>query len=61
MNWRDPGRGIGNLPYQFGGPPNAGGANFALADGAVRFLPYNADRILPALCTRSGGEVVSDF
>jgi prepilin-type N-terminal cleavage/methylation domain-containing protein/prepilin-type processing-associated H-X9-DG protein len=40
---------------------HTGGANFALADGAVRFLPYNADGVLPALCTRSGGEVVSEF
>jgi prepilin-type processing-associated H-X9-DG protein/prepilin-type N-terminal cleavage/methylation domain-containing protein len=35
-----------------------GGANFAFADGSVRFLPYSADTILPALATRNGGEVV---
>jgi prepilin-type processing-associated H-X9-DG protein len=33
-----------------------GGANFLMADGAVRFLTYEADPILPALGTRSGGE-----
>jgi prepilin-type N-terminal cleavage/methylation domain-containing protein/prepilin-type processing-associated H-X9-DG protein len=38
-----------------------GGANFALADGSVRFLPYSTNNILSALCTRSGGEVVTDF
>ena len=35
-----------------------GGANFAFCDGSVRFLPYSADAILPALATRAGGEVV---
>lgn len=38
--------------------PHPGGANFAFADGSVRFLPYSADAILPALATRAGGEVV---
>jgi prepilin-type processing-associated H-X9-DG protein len=33
-----------------------GGANFALADGSVRFLPYSAADVLPALATRAGGE-----
>ena len=35
-----------------------GGANFAFADGSVRFLRYEADAIMPALATRAGGEVV---
>jgi prepilin-type processing-associated H-X9-DG protein len=35
------------------------GANFGFADGSVRFLPYSASAILPALATRAGGEVVS--
>jgi prepilin-type processing-associated H-X9-DG protein len=35
---------------------HSGGAHFLFADGAVRFLPYAADPILPALATRSGGE-----
>jgi prepilin-type processing-associated H-X9-DG protein len=34
------------------------GAYFLFADGSVRFLAYSADGILPALATRSGGEVV---
>jgi prepilin-type N-terminal cleavage/methylation domain-containing protein/prepilin-type processing-associated H-X9-DG protein len=33
------------------------GANFAFADGSIRFLPYTAQTILPALATRNGGEV----
>jgi hypothetical protein len=32
------------------------GANFVLADGAVRFLLYNADTVLPAMGTRAGHE-----
>ena len=35
-----------------------GGANFAFADGSVRYLSYSADSILGALATRDGGEVV---
>jgi prepilin-type N-terminal cleavage/methylation domain-containing protein/prepilin-type processing-associated H-X9-DG protein len=36
-----------------------GGANFAFCDGSVRFLPYAADAVLPALATRAGGEAVT--
>jgi prepilin-type N-terminal cleavage/methylation domain-containing protein/prepilin-type processing-associated H-X9-DG protein len=36
-----------------------GGGNWLFADGSVRFLPYGSNRVLPALATRSGGEVVS--
>jgi hypothetical protein len=35
-----------------------GGALWAFADGSVRFLKYSAAPILPALSTRSGGEIV---
>lgn len=38
--------------------PHPGGANFAFADGSVRFLSYSANDLLPALATRAGGEVV---
>jgi prepilin-type processing-associated H-X9-DG protein len=37
---------------------HTGGANFLFADGSVHFLTYSADAVLPALATRSGGEVV---
>ena len=36
------------------------GANFAYADGSVRFLNYSASEILPALATRAGGETIND-
>lgn len=38
---------------------HGGGANFALCDGSVRFLPYSAADVLPALATRAGGEVAA--
>ena len=38
---------------------HTGGANFLFVDGSVRFLPYSAADILPALATRDGGEVQS--
>jgi prepilin-type processing-associated H-X9-DG protein len=37
-----------------------GGGNWLFADGSVRMLRYEAKAMLPALATRSGGEVVSD-
>jgi prepilin-type N-terminal cleavage/methylation domain-containing protein/prepilin-type processing-associated H-X9-DG protein len=42
-----------NHPWSF----HPGGANMLFADGAVRFIPYSANQILPALATRAGGEV----
>jgi prepilin-type N-terminal cleavage/methylation domain-containing protein/prepilin-type processing-associated H-X9-DG protein len=39
--------------------PHPSGANFAFADGAVRFLSYDADAILPALASRASGEKVA--
>jgi prepilin-type N-terminal cleavage/methylation domain-containing protein/prepilin-type processing-associated H-X9-DG protein len=45
-----------------------GGANFALADGSVRFITYYDDNVsgpinplLQALTTRAGGEVINDY
>jgi prepilin-type processing-associated H-X9-DG protein len=40
---------------------HSGGANFAFADGSVRFLAYSAKDVLPALATRDGGETITDF
>jgi prepilin-type processing-associated H-X9-DG protein len=37
---------------------HGGGANFVLADGSVRFVPYSASAIMAALATRAGGEQI---
>jgi prepilin-type processing-associated H-X9-DG protein/prepilin-type N-terminal cleavage/methylation domain-containing protein len=37
---------------------HTGGANFAFADGSVRFLSYSAAPLMPALASRAGGETV---
>jgi prepilin-type processing-associated H-X9-DG protein/prepilin-type N-terminal cleavage/methylation domain-containing protein len=36
-----------------------GGANFAFADGSVKFLSYHSNGVISALSTRAGGEVVN--
>jgi prepilin-type processing-associated H-X9-DG protein len=38
---------------------HAGGANFAFADGSVRFLRYEAAPVMPALATRAGDDVAT--
>jgi prepilin-type processing-associated H-X9-DG protein len=39
---------------------HSGGANFALADGSVRFIPYiTAPTVMNAMATRAGGEVLT--
>ncbi|MCE9530293.1 MAG: DUF1559 domain-containing protein [Planctomycetes bacterium] len=38
-----------------------GGGNFLFADGSVKFLTHAADKVLPALGTRAGGEVDLDY
>jgi hypothetical protein len=38
VNWRDPAIGINRSPRGFGGPPNARGVTFLMADCSVRFV-----------------------
>jgi prepilin-type processing-associated H-X9-DG protein/prepilin-type N-terminal cleavage/methylation domain-containing protein len=38
---------------------HSGGGNFLFADGSVRFAPYSAADMLPALASRAGGETVT--
>jgi len=49
-----PCNGDGNHFWSF----HAGGANWLLADGSVRFLPYSASAMTIPLASRNGGEVV---
>ena len=35
-----------------------GGAPFVLADGSLKFMPYDSAEVLPALASRGGGELV---
>jgi len=47
------------IPFQFWSL-HAGGANFAMADGSVRWVPYTIDpATFRALGTRAGGEVIA--
>jgi prepilin-type N-terminal cleavage/methylation domain-containing protein len=45
----------GNHAWSF----HTGGCNFAMGDGAVRFVDYSASLIMPLLATRAGGESAS--
>jgi prepilin-type processing-associated H-X9-DG protein len=52
LNVRDPARGVGSSPHGFGGPRQAGGANFVMGDGSVRFVGEKVGReVLDALAT----------
>jgi prepilin-type N-terminal cleavage/methylation domain-containing protein len=39
--------------------PFAGGGMWAFGDGSVRFIPYSAATLLPAMTSKNGGEVVN--
>ncbi len=56
-----PGSLAGNWPRVMGfRSRHTSGANFALADGSVRFLPQSIDRLMyQRMSTRAGGEVVN--
>lgn len=59
VNWRDPVEGVNRSPRGFGGPRGAGGANFLMADGSVRFVGERVGTdVLRALATPAGGEAV---
>lgn len=56
-NCRDLSLGINRSPDGFGNPGKANGANFAFADGTVRFIADNVSpEVLRALSTPNGGE-----
>lgn len=62
-NRRDPASGFGTAPNQFGvAAPGMGGVQMCLTDGSVRFVSENIDpKVLSALATPNGGEMVDEF
>jgi hypothetical protein len=57
VNYRDPVRGINRSPHGFGGPRNAGGATFVMADGSVRFIGEKVSpQVLEALATPAASD-----
>ncbi len=58
---RDPAQGLGASSTQFGGVFKGGG-HLLLGDGSVRFVSDSVDlKVLDALSTPAGGEVVGEF
>jgi len=53
-----PGKVLNSCDFNHFWSLHTNGANFVFADGSVRFMPYSAEPIMPALATRSSGEVV---
>ena len=62
-NVRDPALGINRSPVGFGGPSGLDGGQFAMCDGAVKFLSDKTDlSVMKALATPAGGESMpADF
>ncbi|QDT94625.1 DUF1559 domain-containing protein [Gimesia aquarii] len=60
-NFRDPALGINQSQQGFGGPYK-GGANILFSDGSARFLSDKIDpKVLKALSTPNGGELIGEF
>jgi prepilin-type processing-associated H-X9-DG protein len=57
VNWRDPAKGLNQVPDGFGGPPSRNGVTFLMADGSVRFLHNRTSpEVLKALSTPAAGD-----
>ncbi|HEX4590981.1 MAG TPA: DUF1559 domain-containing protein, partial [Gemmataceae bacterium] len=56
-NLYGPGRGENPCDFNHFWSYHSSGANFAFADGSVRFVPFSAKPVMNALSTRAGGDI----
>jgi prepilin-type processing-associated H-X9-DG protein len=61
INYRKPFIPVNNCNYDSFWSYHQSGCNFAFADGSVRFIPYSASSVMPALATRNRGDSIEEL